>query len=154
MADTECFDARVMDLFRAVSQQAINETPEIRGVSVMIDYYGELNEAAKSALWVTRTGSYQDVKEVFGGLEQTGRLMARQAETAVNLVGGMALQVKEWQDRVAALKAEYQTLKEQHGGETNQGSPSPGPEREEATTETDLGPALRSLRPDRSPADP
>lgn len=99
-----CFDQQNMQAFKDLGRELLEQCPELRGATVIFDYYDDLNQVAKTALWMTRSGAYDDVAEVFSALEQTSRVIAKQAETAVVLIGRMALRAAELRQEIAELE--------------------------------------------------
>jgi len=109
----DCFDAKVVNEYVALTHRVLQGCPELRSVAVVLDYQGELNEVAKSGVFVTRSGGYQDPKELLGGLEQTARMMAKQMEASIGLIGHLARQNNDLNNQYRAAKQEIENLLEQ-----------------------------------------
>jgi hypothetical protein len=108
----EAFDAKVLQAFGELVHRQLRTCPELRGVGIVLDFQGELNEVVKSGAWITRTSMIngnRSLPEIFGSLEQTGRLMSKQMETALNVISQMAQKAKELHDQIIegeAIRAE------------------------------------------------
>lgn len=125
----ECFDAKLIRQFSEIVDAFLKECPELRGVVVVLDFQGELNEVAKSGIWLTRSGTYGNPAEVLGAMDQTLRLLTKQMEKAVQLGGQIVKQIVDLHGQKLELEAYLKALAEQRDA---QDQDSPGPSQVEA----------------------
>lgn len=111
------FDKRAADQARQFANELIASTPELRGVAVVFDYTGDLNDAnVNAAIWQARDGQWPYAALV-GVTMQTLKLL----DVLHARLSGMLVSLRE--ELVSELTKAQQLAANQH---EDQPSPSQG----------------------------
>lgn len=95
------FDEVIANEFLELTRRLLVQHPELRTVSVVLDYSGRLNEAGlREGIWLGRSGAVQAPDALAGSAGQTLKLLSRQLERG-------HLLLHELESRLAAVMREY-----------------------------------------------
>jgi len=81
------FDVAACELMREQILHVLAKHPEVRSISVSLDYFGNLNDAdIHRGVWIDRSGAVTAPDAIFGSLFQTLRMLDLQLHRAVELI--------------------------------------------------------------------
>lgn len=103
------FDREIVAVFAEAATRAFLR-PELRSVTVVLDYVGNLNSAdVPFGLWLSPDGPVTDPAAISGSMQQLARMVGLQCERAQALLWEASRQLEEMQVQARTQNAQQET---------------------------------------------